>query len=233
MNSCFFIHHLGLGDQLVLCGLVKTLLTKYNNVYLPVKKHNIQTVTKLYEQDFPFLKILPVLDDYEMIQLSKKYESISIIIKNGMFGEEKQKQDELFCQWFYRVANVKYENRWDMFSFVEDLEKQTIKRTEIENHKFVFVHDDASRGFCIGEKYLENKNVYRPKHVLGDDDKTTIFDYKKILLDAEEIHCMDSSFAILVDHIPELKTKNKFIHRYVRKDGGPIYNNNWQIIHEK
>jgi hypothetical protein len=230
MKNCFFVHHLGLGDELVLCGLVKTLLMRYNNVYLPVKKHNIQNVNKLYEQDFPFLKILPVEDDLDMINLSKKFESIADIIFNGIFGKELIKKDEKFCEWFYRTENVEYENRWNLFTFSEDLEKQQKKNLENKYNNFIFVHDDPSRNFIISEKYLIGKNIYKPQHSLGTTDQFTIFDYKKILLEAEEIHCMDSSFAILIDQIPELKNKLKFIHRYIRQEGGPIYKNNWRIL---
>lgn len=233
MKDCFFIHHLGLGDELILCGLVKTLLLKYNNVYLPVKKHNIDTVSRLYESDFPFLKILPVDNDSDMIQLSEKFSSITDIIKNGMFGNDPKTKDEYFCQWFYRTANIDYGSRWKLFSFSEDLEKEQKKSLENEYKNFIFVHDDLSRNFIISEKYLKNKNVFRPKHSLGITNQFTIFDYKQILLNADEIHCMDSSFAILIDHIPELSSKRKFIHRYVREEGGPLYRNNWEIIYEK
>jgi len=230
MKNCFFVHHLGLGDELILCGLIKSLLNQYNNVYLPVKKHNVETVNKLYEEDFPFLKILPVENDLDMINLSKNYESIANIINNGIFGNEPKKQNEEFCQWFYRTANIDYENRWKLFSYVEQAEK-LIQQNLYD--KFIFVHDDKSRNFNISSKYLTGKNIFRPNHHLGASDKSTIFDYKKILLEAEEIHCMDSSFAILIEHIPELGSKNKFIHRYVRKDGGPLYKNNWKIIYEE
>jgi len=44
---------------------------------------------------------------------------------------------------------------------------------------------------------------------------------------------MDSSFACYIDHVDEFRHKNKFVHRYIRKENlNPYYKNNWQIIYE-
>jgi hypothetical protein len=68
---------------------------------------------------------------------------------------------------------------------------------------------------------------------LGRKNKHTIFDYIDILKNVKEIHCMDSSFACLIDHLPYLSEKKKFIHRYIRESSeNPVYKNNWMILYE-
>ena len=137
-----------------------------------------------------------------------------------------------FCEVFYRDANIDYEKRWDSFKYNRDLDAEQIINETNSKLDYIFVHDDKKRNFCINERLLPNIDVYKPMHSLSEKVETTIFDYVPLLEKAKEIHCMDSSFAIMIDHIPSLMDKDKYIHRYVRKGtgGGPLYRNNWKII---
>ena len=55
-----------------------------------------------------------------------------------------------------------------------------------------------------------------------------ILDYRKILENAQEIHCVNSSFADLMDSFDLSKVNNLCIHQYAR-EGDPVnYKNNFK-----
>ena len=195
-------------------------------VYYPVKFHNVQNVMRMFEDIPNKIKFLPVSGDKDMITASKSYDNV---LGLGIFSNSSR-NGEYFCEWFYRTANVEYEKRWTSF-YIPDNKEQLIEHEVPSNT--IFAHDDPSRGLVIKSSYLKDISVYRPNHVLGKVSNSTIFDYREIILNCDEIHCMDSSFACYIDHIPEAKEKKKFIHRYIRKENlNPLYKNNWNILDE-
>jgi len=137
-----------------------------------------------------------------------------------------------FDQSFYMQSGVPYNDRWNKFSFSRDKKKEEVVMKTKPKGKFLFVHDDASRGLSVRKKHLpKGVELYRPNHNLGDNSEITIFDYIPLIEQSEEIHCMDSSFAAMIDHIDSLRSKKKYIHRYIRKENlNPFYKNNWKII---
>jgi hypothetical protein len=227
MNA-FLIHHLGLGDHILCNSLTRELSKKYNTLYFPVKFHNIENLEKMFE-DLNNIHFLLVKNDEEMIFLKEKYKSICEIISIGNFGKNFLSDTNDFCESFYKQANIPYLKRWENF-FTGAINTSDMIPTS--NQEYVFLHDDASRNLEIKKKF-QFKSVFRPQHHFGKSTEKTIFHYKNIFLNAKEIHCMDSSFACLIDHLTELKDKPKFIHRYIRKNSlNPFYKNNWIILDE-
>ena len=233
MNNCFILHHLGLGDHIICNGLVREVLKKCDILYFPVKHHNLKTVEKMFSDIPNKIIFLPVENDAEMIQSFYPIRfNIREIVKLGIFYETNFiKKGENFCESFYRNADIPYEKRWDSFKYQRDIEgERLISKTKIQDD-YIFVHDDVSRNLNIDKSFLPNIKTYRPSHGLAEKANTTIFDYVPILENSKEIHCMDSSFAAMIDHIPSLKSKKKYIHRYVRAGSfNPKYENNWRII---
>ena len=221
------LHHLGLGDHIICNGLVRTLLQKENLIlHYPVKFHNYENVDRMFA-DCSEIKLVPVSSDQQMLEYSNGFNEDQKI-KLGVFSSDWKKQKGSFCEKFYNQATVSYENRWKKF-VVPSTNSNIMKHYSQEK---CFVHHDPSRGLNIKSKYL-TASCYFPNHKLGDINLYNIFDYLEILKCVNEIHCIDSSFACMIDHIPELRSKRKFIHRYVRKQNeNPIYKNNWSILYE-
>jgi hypothetical protein len=181
-------------------------------------------------KDLNNIRIVPVSGDSDMIgyiNFASKY--IDNILKIGIFGHNFMKNVNSFDESFYKQSSINYSCRWDNFRYVIEQEKQL----EIPDKEYIFVHDDISRNLNIKSEYLKNANIYRPNHMLGKQSSSSIFHYINILEKAKEIHCMDSSFACMIDHLPFLKQKKKFIHRYLRKESNnPEYLNNWNILND-
>jgi hypothetical protein len=231
MKNGFLLHHLGLGDHIICNGLVRELSDRYDILMFPVKNHNLENI-KFMLSDVQNINFISVKNDNEMLAEWQKYKSFFTPIRLGCFDSGNFiRVGETFCQSFYRQANVPYEKRWEKFHVPHNEDAENALEASIDE-KTVFVHDDLSRDYKIKDKYLSGV-IYRPSHQLGLEIKTTIFDYRKLLKKAEELHCMDSAFAAMIDHMPELLEKPKYIHRYVRQASqNPTYKNGWNLLYE-
>lgn len=230
MKDLFVLWHLGLGDHIICNGLIRKISKQYNTIFLPVKIHNITNISDMFK-DLNNIKIIPVTNDLDMIKYSDSMKSYSCeFLKLGIFGDNFMKNCSSFEESFYLQSNMEPSIRWSDFKYINNEKKQDELLNSIKDD-YVFVHDDETRKLGINYSLLKNNyTIYKPKHNLGKISNYSIFDYIKVLYFAKEIHCIDSSFACLVDQLSDLKEKPKYIHRYVRTEGGPIYNNNWNII---
>ena len=222
------LHHLGMGDHLICNGLVRKVLQEDKLIlHYPLKFHNYDNVFAMFEDLSDRIRFVPVKDDREMIRYASTFTEKKKI-RVGVFKNDWTSLSGAFCEKFYKQLDIRYSERWNLFYYPEN------SSTLIENDvkESCFVHQDISRNLKIKNNYLPD-SYYSPNHSLGSKNKHTIFDYVPILNEVNEIHCIDSSFACLIDHLPSLNTKKKFIHRYVRKNNqNPIYKNNWTIIYE-
>ena len=95
------------------------------------------------------------------------------------------------------------------------------------------MHDDKARKFEIKEKYLKSERLLiKPDSM--KKDVYSIFDYYPLISDANEIHCIESSFSAIIDSI---KVSGKlFCHRYARpetyenKQLAFTYRKSWVIL---
>lgn len=229
MHNIFILGHIGLGDQILCNGLIRHYSAKCDVLYLPVKYHNLYNVSDMLK-DIKNINYLNVSDDNQMLNyLSITKNMVDEVISIGIFGKNFMRNTKYFDESFYNQANIDYEIRWNKFNYINNLDKQNSLLKQISK-EYIFIHDDESRNLKITNNIDDSLNIFKPKHKLGDNDNYTIFDYIKVIENAKEIHCMDSSFACLIDHMPQLKDKPKFLHRYVRKNNNnPYYKNNWTI----
>ena len=200
---------------------------------MPVKKHNVETVSYMFS-DRDNIKILPVVNDDEADMYLAQYRRLGYnIVSLGFYGQDFMKGAKTFDESFYNQAGVEYSERWDSFFFPKKGLKK-IEASDFLNKKggeYIFVHDDKERGLNINTNTLPDLPIIRPKHLFGKSCSVGFFDYLELIKNANEIHCMDSSFAMLIDHISDLRDKPKSIHRYLREDNlNPYYKKNWKII---
>lgn len=224
--NLFFRGHLGLGDHILCNGLFRVLSKKYASSIIPVKSHNVDSVSQMF-CDLNGIEILSVADDAEADVYANKYQSLDYdVVRVGYFGPNFDPVN--WDESFYIQAGVDCEERWNKFYYYSDKEKESELYSSLcsGDDDYIFVHDDFSRQCFIDDEKLPDMKIVKPNYDLG----YTIFDYGMVLHNASEIHCMDSSFACLIDHISSLKDKVKYIHRYVRPGGGPVYRNGWNII---
>jgi len=222
----YIYHHLGLGDHIVCNGLVRYLYEKYSHVILFCYHHNLKNLQYMY-RDLKNLTLYPMNSDNEIN---------NFINTNGIsvykIGFEKMGQfynDNTFDKAFYDIAGLEFNVRYDKFFLLRNVERENMVYHELNpnNEKYIFVHDDPSRGFSINpEKHRGDLKIIK------NDKRFNIFEMMKIYENAEEIHFMESSISALLNSY-EIKNVKLFLHRYVREydDFGHSQSiNNIQII---
>ena len=216
-NSIFIRTHLGLGDALIQNGLVR-ILASNDRVVFPAKIHNFESVKFMF-RDLPNVEVVSVRDDVEAELLS---EAEASVLRLGLFSLTEP-LESAWDRQMYRQARVPFDCRWEAFQVHRDRQDEyPVPRTN-----YVFLHDDYERGFCIDESRLPS-DVYRIRPE-RPNSLNTIFGWLPLIVEASEIHCIDSCFAILVDSIPT-KAIRLVLHDYARKGLPPTYRKKWEHL---
>lgn len=231
MDTLHIYHHLGLGDHLMCNGLVRELVKDEEHVVLFCKPHNKTSVQFMY-RDLDNMYYMTGYDVDVINFLTKSVRSIKIGFQGDNFPsmpDHVPVSDETnIIQTFYRQGNIDPEKRWSSWYVSRDFksEKKFFKDRGLnEGDPFIFIHDDVSRNYNINFDYIRHDVP-----IIQADRKYTnnIFDYCYLLENAIEIHCMDSTFRILCEH---LETKGTlFFHQYCKGSDGwgvPISRKNW------
>ena len=203
--------HLGLGDHIICNGLINYLSKNYKNIYLPVKSRDINTIEFLYSKNS---SVIPFQIEHESevrdILTFAKMKELEIL----KIGFEKRKPP--FNLSFYKQFKIPYSVSIDFFNYPNDDKKESelfnylIKFYNVSN-KYQLVHNQSSYGKVNLEINLNLSTVYVDKET---DIFKNIFFYKKIINQAQEIHCLDSSFLHLVERID---TNAKLFFHKVKK----------------
>lgn len=214
MTTLFVLWHLGLGDAILCNGLVRTLAGKRKRLALPVKDRNLASVSAMFS-DLDNISIVPVKDDDDAVALAKEYPSLRL----GLFSK-KGCEFKAWDRQFYEQAGVEFEMRWKAFALPCPLPELPIAPAP-----YAFVHDDEKRGYAVKRGLPEHLSIQRPKLT------KSIFDHLPLLRQASEIHCIDSSFALLADSIP-CQAKRYCLHAYARTGPSalPAYRKPWEIL---
>ena len=221
--------HLGLGDGIVINGLVRHFAADHE-VSVICKRHNQISLAFMY-RDEPKVSLVTTDNDQDMsdddfadaaCRHIKGHGKRVLLL--GMYGDRKNYTPQAWDQSMYAQAGVPFEQRWNDFR----CSRQPSCELVAPKGDYIFVHDDPTRGFSIPEHRLPHRiSVVKP--VPGKADN--IFSYWDLLENAKELHLIDSSFAILADSLPDLKATKIVVHLYARKGAlPPKYRKDWEIL---
>lgn len=235
MNGILVIGHLGLGDQIIMNALYRQLATGYYLVVVPVKYHNLVSVAHMLK-DVPNILLRPVEDDDEMIMVRDKVWK-GKVLNLGMYGTPAF-NGSIFDQEFYKHAQMDFKSRWDKFKVTRSEKEIAVPLSYQFNQPIWFVHDDPLRSYCIDLKKTEISGTFGQVPMLifpNPKQSPNLFDWRKYIEAADEIHVINSSFAILIDSIDLPKNPKLFLHVYARGcngDGGemPTFKKDWNKI---
>ncbi len=241
MKPVFFLPHLGLGDHFTFNGALREIYKEHDYMVMPVKENNLKVVRRMFS-DLNNLYLIPIGGslDYsdtqhltEANQLMNFYKNKKFTIKsmgyfNGHYDTSVKKYDELF----YEQVGVNFKKRWESFSYPRNKEnEQKLFKECFENLKegeYVFLHDDPTRGRVIKKEHLPDLQIVTPHKKFWDAD---ILDYRYLIENSFEIHCVNSSFSDLMDSFDLSKVKRLCIHEYART-GDPVhYKHNFEVIY--
>lgn len=220
MKKLFIHHHLGLGDHFVCNALVRHVVetSNFDEYVLVTKKHNIPTVEQMY-CDLTNLKLFSVETD------SGFYDKIN---QNGeilRIGFENLNRLKTFDVSFYEQLNIPFEYKKEKFKVCRNKNKED-KCFDFYSppQDYIFVHSNASdKNFSL--KLETDLPIISP---VGYD--FTLIDYLKLIENANEIHCIDSSFMNMIDL--SVEHDNMFFHDCRSLVGGiaPTLVNKWKTI---
>jgi len=203
---------MGLGDHIICNGMIRYFCKKYDNVVVFCKDHYYDNINYMY-RDLNNLEIFNFLDDEQVVEFINK----NISVKNNLIKPGFQNLDSCldrmtFDEAFYYLAGLDFQIRFDEFYFERNLEKEeeVCKTLNPDGEKYIFVLDDPKRGYNIDMTKVNDE--YK---VIRNDYQFKMFDYIKLLENAEEIHMMQTGFLDMVNSYKMDKPKI-YRHNYVR-----------------
>jgi len=219
MKSTLLIHtHLGLGDHFVCNGLIRHIVKKneFDKYLIPSKQQNFPTVKRMYD-DLKNVEVFSVVDDID-VYTDLNTDRLTIL----RVGFENLKHNVNFDKSFYDQLNIPLEYKRSEFKVHRDIDKET----KCVNHynppdDYIFVHDKSSVG-----KYDLKINSNLPR-VTPEGYDFTLIDYLTLIDNAQEVHCVDSSFLNMIDLCGNCD--RMFFHR-VKKSQYPSISKSWKVV---
>ncbi len=207
MKPLFLDWNLGLGDAIICNGLVRFLAAKEpcQKIVLPCWERNLPTVRHMFS-DLANVHVVKAEGDVPNPP-AREYEILRIGVNNPNWGR--------IAQWdeaFYRFGGVPFGAKWDMFHVPEsDTERPSYG-------PIVLCHGDIGRGFEIDlARCASAPHAYVDFH----PSWPLLTDWRNVILDACEIHVIDSAPMHLVELLPT--TGKLFYHKYARSLGNRMH----------
>ena len=197
-KSIILMTHLGLGDQIILNGLINYISKKYEKIILPVQKSNFKTIQFLYSEN-SVVDVIEYPKDQELDFIEELSSSSAMDILQIGFQKVGKKPFNLA---FYSQLKIPYKYSYTHFYYPEnkdselELKDHLINFYSTSSSEIILVHNESSKGVFMLDKVKFNNPIYITKE---SDKYGNLFYYSQIIKEAKEIHCLDSSFAHLVE----------------------------------
>jgi len=206
----YIYHHLGLGDHIINNGMVRHFHKTYGELSLFAKNHYLENVKYMY-RDLKSFSVIGIETDEEANEMISR--GNLDCIKIGFEALRNCGSKTPFDKAFYMIAGLDFSIRFKGFHLERDIKKEqeVLNTLNPTGEPYIFIHDDASRGFTINPKKIKSQ-----KKFIMNDKRFYVFDYITTLQNADEIHFMQSAFKELICSF-ELKKPKLYQHNYVRK----------------
>src|SRR5210317_2331614 len=208
------LHHLGLGDAIMLNGMVRHF-AENEKVCIFVQKHHLDSVQFMYRdiEDRVKIKAVNTTNAQEMwSQVEGKVLPLATyrlpidVWKYIMEGPPTE-----MVNWAHSVyiqAGIPPKYMYSKFKVVRDRDSEI----KYEHNDYVFIHDDVSRGMKIDTSHTNTYRVTRDRL----DSNSNIFDYLTVIENASEVHCMDSCYAWMINMMEIGNPSKNFLHLNVK-----------------
>jgi len=241
-------HHLGLGDHID-CNALTRIVSKniyFNKIKIFAKQKYSKMVEFMY-RDEPKINVvaIPGINEYKEIDdyishrpYDPRYmrdDQVGQVLRVGHENYPWGQEEKLgmgCAEIFYKLVGIDFQKRFDEFYFERDLkeENRVYLKLNPDNEDYVFVHDDPKRGFEIGDEKIIDFYGKKIK-IIRNDITENIFYFCKILENAKQIHCMESSFRSLIETLNI--NGELFFHNFREGASGYLGNStqqNWKEV---
>jgi len=209
------LHHLGLGDHLMLNGLVRYLRTK-GPVAVVIHEPHLETIDFMYRD--ADIRIITVPDKSPQTVFRAVAGGDVLPLATYAVDERVWKylchgEGPILTNWCHAVYNqaaVPIEYMRSRFHVERDAtrERMAFNRTGLEPGKYVYIHDDPERDRTI--QVDTDLPVFRVSEWY--QKITNIFDYCMIVEHAAEVHCMHSSHSWLIELLGLGRKETNFLY---------------------
>ena len=228
------LHHIGLGDQLMLNGMVRYFVEKKFRVVLVAKEQQRESIEFMYRD----LKIGLYHHDVIVYYVKREEEGPKSIMKK-LENEDTSTMIRLATYsvpdqiWLHLMSHPQFDNltNWsngvymqagvnpyfmrDKFHVDRDSEREDkmFKHFGLIEGEYVFVHDAPNRKQGDGTRKIDIDNklkIFNPNDTY--EQFPNLFDYISIIEKAKEVHCMNSSYAWLIDLLKLGNKETNFLH---------------------
>lgn len=208
----YIYHHLGLGDHIICNGMVRYFCELYDQVTLFCYSHYANNVRYMFK-DLENLIVLDFLNEQEINLYIVDNNIQNDLIKIGFENLQHHLTYTTFDKAFYILANLDFNIRFSKFYYQRNIEKENLvcKTLNPDNKKYIFLMDDPQRGF-----HIDMNKVSKKYNIIRNNYNFMMFDYIKLLENAEEIHTMQTGFLDLINSYKMNKPKI-YRHTYVRQ----------------
>ena len=200
---------LGLGDSLINIGLIKTVSSTnpsrfYYYACLPSSLHSVNWIFR----DLPNIYPTPVNSGKEARQLADFYNCKHIYI-GGPNLEERR-----FDEFYYKQHHVPFESRWSLATTPSGPHADILfERLNPKNEPYLLVNATQSGN----AKYqLTIDNPSKKKVIEVYPATNNIYDWTKLVINADEIHTIDTSFVHFVENIYALNSRQGLFYHLAR-----------------
>lgn len=204
------VHHLGLGDHIMLNGMVRHF-AESENVNIIVRRSHEESVRFMYRDIMDKVSIV-LIDSADPGELWSKVQSVGgDVIQLATYGmhegnwkfmtEGPGKEMTNWAHGVYIQAGVNPMYMYSKFKVVRD----TSREFTLDYDSYIFVHDH-NESLCIDT----DKPVYRPGNKAFD--RPNIFDYLSVIENADAFHGMNSAYAWIVELMRIGSPKTNFFH---------------------
>lgn len=232
-EDLYIYHHLGLGDMIHCNGLVRYLLTRLHadrRIGVFSKARNAEMVRWMY-RDEPRIEIVEVPDGMreatfvQSVLRRRRVRNYLAVGHRAMRPLLNEHPHAFFDELFYLQMGIPYAYRYSYCYWERDMDnEERVFRKLAPQGPYAFVHDDASRGYCITTDDFELP-------VVRNDISESIFHMGLLLERAAEVHCMESSIRCMIESLNMNNTKLYYHNfRYPDRPLGRATQLDWEQI---
>ena len=220
VKGIYILGNQGLGDQIVLNGLYRYFAKRYDFCVVPIGNRYQETIREMIK-DVQNILVTgyrmeiwePHMKAHGKLLEKKGFRSLNL----GKFGNDFLVNEDISLdQSIYEQAEIPHKTRWSDFKYLRDMSSESalFEKLGCRKGEYIFVHDDPNRKLQInGDLLPTGYSIIRPKTGIKG---FSFFDYISVIENAAEVHCIESSFAVLIEQL-DIDVP-KFVHRYARPD---------------
>lgn len=183
-------HHLGLGDHFICNGLVNSLCNVYDKIYLACKKHYYPTVKCLYQENHQ-VEVFEIVQEPQDIFDFAKTNNLPIM-HIGFHHCDLKNFESSFYQQLGLDPAVQY-SAFRLPALTENGLLMLEQWRSLVGQDYIFVHDQSSM-----QKFPLHIESSLPKYVVEKSQTTNVLDYIPLMLQAKQVHVVNSSIQALV-----------------------------------